>query len=48
MLPAYAGMIRVPARSPYRRRRAPSVCGDDPVVPIFEKLGAVCSPRMRG
>ena len=48
MLPAYAGMIRARVRLWLSRRRAPRVCGDDPMATQGRGVAYVCSPRMRG
>ena len=48
VLPAYAGMIRLQVDRLGDQRRAPRVCGDDPLDWIYSNLKVPCSPRMRG
>ena len=48
MLPAYAGMIRHLGVADVEERRAPRVCGDDPLNAAQGSGFEGCSPRMRG
>ena len=48
VLPAYAGMIRLPGVGGAVLFRAPRVCGDDPSTYPALAAFVTCSPRMRG
>ena len=48
VLPAYAGMIPAAHEFQVRERRAPRVCGDDPICCSDMPDDGSCSPRMRG